>query len=145
MLPTAITAIPTPASDHQATPWARTARRLEIVCGTPSFVACRRKDAPLFIGKKSRVIVALDTTRNLIGSFSGLELRLHIDGTALPPGLPGRIVAAEGGEFRVRLANHLELEQALVGLRQAGVAIREMEVHPPDLEEVFLRLTGKAS
>ena len=37
------------------------------------------------------------------------------------------------------------LEEALVGLRQAGVAIREMEVHPPDLEEVFLRLTGRAS
>jgi ABC-2 type transport system ATP-binding protein len=90
-------------------------------------------------------IVALDTTRNLLGSFSGLELRLHIDQPALPGGLPGRIVAADGGEFRLRLANYRELEDALVRLRQAGVAIREMEVSPPDLEQVFLRLTGKAS
>ena len=90
-------------------------------------------------------IVALDTTRNLLGSFSGLELRLHIDQLTLPAGLPGHVVSAEGGEFRVRLANYRELEDALVGLRQAGVAIREMEVSPPDLEEVFLRLTGKAS
>ena len=28
---------------------------------------------------------------------------------------------------------------------EAGVGIREMEVHPPDLEEVFLRLTGRGS
>ena len=94
--------------------------------------------------KEGRV-VALDTTRNLLGSFSGLELRLHIDRAALPAGLPGRVVATDGGEFRVRLANYMELEEALAGLRQAGVAIREMEVHPPDLEEVFIRLTGKAS
>jgi ABC-2 type transport system ATP-binding protein len=90
-------------------------------------------------------IVALDTTRNLLGSFSGLELRLHLDQPALPAGVPGRVVAVDGGEFRLRLANYRELEDALVGLRQAGVVIREMEVSPPDLEEVFLRLTGKAS
>ncbi|HYL87130.1 MAG TPA: ABC transporter ATP-binding protein [Burkholderiales bacterium] len=75
-------------------------------------------------------IVALDTTRNLLGSFSGLELR---------------VVTEEGGEQRLRLASYLELEQALARLRRAGVTIREMEVHPPDLEEVFLRLTGRAS
>ncbi|MBV9188979.1 MAG: ABC transporter ATP-binding protein, partial [Betaproteobacteria bacterium] len=90
-------------------------------------------------------IVALDTTRTLLGTFSGLELRLHIDRTELPSGVPGRIVSADAGDFRLRLANYRELEDALVGLRQAGVAIRAMEVSPPDLEEVFLRLTGKAS
>ena len=34
-------------------------------------------------------------------------------------------------------------EHALARLREAGVRIIEMEVHPPDLEDVFLRLTGK--
>ena len=90
-------------------------------------------------------LVALDTTRNLLGSFSGLELRLHLDRAALPARIPGRVLEAEGGQFRLRLANPLELESALACLREAGVVIREMEVHPPELEEVFLRLTGRPS
>jgi ABC-2 type transport system ATP-binding protein len=90
-------------------------------------------------------IAALDTTRNLLGSFSGLDLRLHLDRAALPVGIPGRVVEADGAHFRVRLATYRELEDALVRLREAGVGIREMEVHPPDLEEVFLRLTGRGS
>jgi ABC-2 type transport system ATP-binding protein len=94
--------------------------------------------------KEGRV-VALDTTRNLLGSFAGLELRLHLDGDGLPAGMPGVVLEAEGGRVRLRLANYLELEEALARLRQAGAVIREMEVHPPDLEEVFLRLTGKGA
>ncbi|HSU76559.1 MAG TPA: ABC transporter ATP-binding protein [Burkholderiales bacterium] len=90
-------------------------------------------------------IVALDTTRNLLGSFSGLELRVHLERDSLPAGVPGRVLDADGGQFRLRLANPLELEAALARLREAGATIREMEVHPPDLEEVFLRLTGRAS
>jgi ABC-2 type transport system ATP-binding protein len=88
-------------------------------------------------------IAALDTTRNLLDSFSGLELRLHLERAELPAGLPGEVLQADGGEFRLRLAHHLELERALARLREARVDIREMEVHPPDLEEVFLRLTGR--
>ena len=90
-------------------------------------------------------IAALDTTRNLLGNFSGLELRLHLDRDALPPGVPGRVLENDGANFKLRLANYRELEEALVRLREANVAIREMELHPPDLEEVFLRLTGRSS
>src|SRR6267378_1444299 len=52
--------------------------------------------------KQGRV-VALDSTRNLLGSFSGLELRLHLDRAELPPGLPGQLLEAEGAQFRLRL------------------------------------------
>ena len=90
-------------------------------------------------------IVALDTTRNLLGSFSGVELRLRIDHDALPEPFPGRLVARDGALFTLRLASYRELEDALARLRQAGVGIVEMELQPPDLEEVFLRLTGRAS
>jgi ABC-2 type transport system ATP-binding protein len=90
-------------------------------------------------------IAALDTTRNLLGNFSGLELRLHLDRDTLPPGVPGRVLEADGANFKLRLASYRELEEALARLREAGTGILEMELHPPDLEEVFLRFTGRAS
>ena len=79
---------------------------------------------------KSGRIAALDTTRNLLGRFSGLELRVR---------------GPDHAETRVRLAGPHELEPALARLRAQGVAIVEMELAPPDLEEVFLRITGDAA
>ena len=75
-------------------------------------------------------IAALDTTRNLLGRFSGLALRVR-----------GR----DDAEVSLRLAGPGELEPALARLRAAGVEIVDMELKPPDLEEVFLRITGGAS
>ncbi len=94
--------------------------------------------------KEGRIAV-LDTTRNLLGSFSGVELRLHLEHDVLPTGLPGTVLEADGAQFRLRLASYRDLEVALARLRQAGVGIREMELAPPDLEEVFLRVTGRGS
>jgi len=88
-------------------------------------------------------IVALDSTRNLLESFSGLELRLRLDRDALPQPFPGRVVSSDGGLFVLRLAHYGELEEGLARLRETGVKIIEMELQPPDLEDVFLRLTGK--
>jgi ABC-2 type transport system ATP-binding protein len=92
---------------------------------------------------KAGRIAALDSTRNLLDKFSGLELRLRIEPAALPQRIPGRLLSHDGALFVLRLDDHAELEQALARLREAGVRIIEMEVHPPDLEDVFLRLTGK--
>src|SRR2546423_3410340 len=68
-------------------------------------------------------IVALDSTRNLLGSFSGLELRLHLDRNALPADLPGTLLEADGAQVRLRLAGYAELEDVLARLRQSGVAL----------------------
>ena len=92
---------------------------------------------------KAGRIVALDSTRNLLESFSGLELRLRLDRDALPQPFPGRVVSSEGGLFVLRLAHYGELEDGLARLREAGMKVIEMELQPPDLEDVFLRLTGK--
>jgi ABC-2 type transport system ATP-binding protein len=94
---------------------------------------------------KAGRIVALDSTRNLIDTFSGLELRLRLDRAELPRPFPGRVVSRDGALFVLRLAHHGELEQALARLREEGARIIELELEPPDLEDVFLRLTGKMS
>ncbi len=92
---------------------------------------------------KAGRIAALDSTRNLLESFSGLELRLRLDREALPQPFPGSLVSRDGSLFVLRLSDYRELEAALARLREAGAKIIEMELQPPDLEDVFLRLTGK--
>src|SRR5499427_9546664 len=42
---------------------------------------------------KAGRIAALDSTRNLLDSFSGLELRLRLDRDSLPQPFPGRVVS----------------------------------------------------
>jgi ABC-2 type transport system ATP-binding protein len=92
---------------------------------------------------KAGRVVALDSTRNLLDTFSGLMLKLRLETSALPAGLPAQIVAQDDTRFTLRLRDYSELEALLHGLREAGASIREFELHPPDLEEVFLRVMEK--
>src|SRR5882672_4819100 len=76
---------------------------------------------------KAGRVVALDTTQNLLATFSGLELQVR-----------GR----DGALSRLKLQDYGELEAALERLRRDGVPLHDIELHTPDLEDVFLRLTG---
>ena len=89
---------------------------------------------------KAGRVVALDSTRNLLESFSGLVLKLRLDRERLPEGLDASVQAADAGKFTLRLRDYDALEQVLHALREAGAAILEMELEAPDLEEVFLRV-----
>ena len=92
---------------------------------------------------KAGRVVALDSTRNLLETFSGLVLRLRLDPAALPDGLDATQIAAEDGRYSLRLRDYNALEQVLHRVREAGAAIRELEIEPPDLEDVFLRVMEK--
>jgi ABC-2 type transport system ATP-binding protein len=92
---------------------------------------------------KAGRIAALDSTRNLLATFSGLQVRLRLDGE-LPAGFPAQVAAQEGTLVTLRLGAARELEGLLARLREAGLGIVELELEPPDLEDVFLRLTGSA-
>ncbi|MGH8706408.1 MAG: ATP-binding cassette domain-containing protein [Burkholderiales bacterium] len=89
---------------------------------------------------KAGRIVALDSTRNLLETFSGLVMKLRLDRDALPQGLGAAVLARDSGRFTLRLRGYGELEEVLHRLREAGAAILEIELQPPDLEEVFLRV-----
>jgi ABC-2 type transport system ATP-binding protein len=92
---------------------------------------------------KAGRLVALDSTRNLLENFSGLVLKLRLDREALPEGLEAEVLSNEGGRFALRLSDYNALEQVLHRVRESGAAIRELELEPPDLEEVFLRVMEK--
>ena len=92
---------------------------------------------------KAGRIVALDSTRNLLENFAGLQLELTLDRETLPENVRATVVAADSGHFTLRLRDYAELEELLHQLRDARVTIRELELDPPDLEEVFLRVMGR--
>jgi ABC-2 type transport system ATP-binding protein len=92
---------------------------------------------------KAGRIAALDSTRNLLRDFSGLRLRIRLDRADLPPSVPGERMAQDGATFALKLQSYAMLEDVLARLREAHVPIVEMELEPHDLEEVFVRLTGK--
>jgi len=94
---------------------------------------------------KAGRIAALDSTRNLLKTFSGLQLRLRLDGERLPQGFPAELLARDGAQFTFRLQDSAALENALARLREEGISILDIELAPPDLEEVFMRLTASRS
>jgi ABC-2 type transport system ATP-binding protein len=90
---------------------------------------------------KAGRIAALDSTANLLKSFSGSQMKLHLAAEQLPAGFPGELVSRDGGLFVLKMENHGQIETGLKLLREAGVEIVELELQPPDLEDVFLRIT----
>ena len=76
---------------------------------------------------KAGKIVALDSTQNLLASFSGSRVT-------------ARVAARDGRQFTLELAGYADLEPQLARLRNEGVEIVDIEIDRPDLEEVFLRV-----
>ena len=92
---------------------------------------------------KAGRLVALDSTRNLLDTFSGLQLKLRLGREALPAGLEPHLISRQGDRFTLRLSDYAELEQVLIALREAREAILEFDLQPPDLEEVFVRIMNR--
>jgi ABC-2 type transport system ATP-binding protein len=86
-------------------------------------------------------VVALDSTQNLLHEFSRhtLSLRL-VGGAALPPALAALSSGQVEGAWQLRLPDFSAVEQVLATLREAGIAIDDMRLSPPDLEEAFVRV-----
>jgi ABC-2 type transport system ATP-binding protein len=83
-------------------------------------------------------VVALDKTSDLLKRASSNVLRFKTD-HELPAELAGQ--ARVTGRF-VQLPAHdaYEVERILARMREAGVAVEDVEISKPDLEDVFLDL-----
>ena len=77
-------------------------------------------------------IVALDSTANLLAGFSGSRASV-------------RVVARDGRQFTLELRGYSELEAELARLRAQGIEIADLDLERPDLEDVFLSLTGRGA
>jgi ABC-2 type transport system ATP-binding protein len=88
-------------------------------------------------------MVALDSTRNLLDTFSGLYLKLRLDRDELPTSLSVYVASRDGEQVTLKLGDIFEIEGVLARLREAGVGILEFELQPPDLEEVFVRIMNR--
>jgi ABC-2 type transport system ATP-binding protein len=93
---------------------------------------------------KAGRLVALDSTRNLLASSSGLYLKLALEAEALPQALTARLVGRDGANVTLKLDGYAEIEPVLAGLREAGVGVKEFELEQPDLEEVFMSVMRRA-
>ncbi len=85
-------------------------------------------------------MVALDRTENLLRGGAERRLVLELDPPALPDFLRARLTSRDGARFVLDLPEYGELEPILAGLREAGVAVRDMSLGQADLEEVFLKV-----
>jgi ABC-2 type transport system ATP-binding protein len=85
-------------------------------------------------------IVALDSTQNLLRLHSGCYLEVRLQPDRLPESLAALVTLRREGGYRLALRDYAEVESVIAGLRSAGIAIQELEVLQPDLEEIFVQI-----
>jgi ABC-2 type transport system ATP-binding protein len=85
-------------------------------------------------------IVALDSTENLLASFSERVLRVKLEGCDIPPSLAAVAVGEGNGWWRIPVKDTAHVEDALARLREAGAAVAGLEVAEPELEQVFVKI-----
>ena len=93
---------------------------------------------------KQGKIVALDSTQNLLDSAAGCRVQMKLAGM-LPAALLPQVAEQTGNNYLLTLPSYQALEPLLAELRRAGVAVQEMSLQQPALEEVFLRVVGQGA
>ena len=91
---------------------------------------------------KQGEVIALDTTKNLLASIPGKNLRLRLS-CALPQSLSNMLRHQEEHEYMLSLCEIGQVEFVLSELRNANVVIEDMQLIEPDLEDVFVDLVTR--
>ena len=90
---------------------------------------------------KQGKLVALDSTHNLLKSYSGAQLRLRLLQGVLPATLgPLVTTAPTNGEYLLALHDYAQIESVLAEIRKSNLTVAFMELEQPDLEEVFVEI-----
>ena len=95
-------------------------------------------------------VVALDSMHGLLRK--GIGMTVHIIVTVeepvplLPPELQAKLVSKQSGQLEFKLDRGVEsIVEFLDRLRHTDIAITDLRTEEPDLEDVFLELTGEAA
>jgi ABC-2 type transport system ATP-binding protein len=91
---------------------------------------------------KQGQIIALDTTANLLKKIPGKNLRLKLS-AALPESLRPLLRHEEAFEYMLALTDVTQVEPVLAQIRQASIAVEDMQLIEADLEDVFVDLVSK--
>ncbi|MDR0275527.1 MAG: ABC transporter ATP-binding protein, partial [Burkholderiaceae bacterium] len=86
-------------------------------------------------------VVALSRTSALLESAKNQMLHFKTDST-LPPALAGR-ARITGRIVELPARDAADIERLLATLREAGVAVEDIEIRRPDLEDVFIALMNR--
>jgi ABC-2 type transport system ATP-binding protein len=86
---------------------------------------------------KSGRVVACDTTRNLLQLTNEHCAQLRLQGETIPTAWQDRLQRDADGSWRINFSEYADLETLLADLRGAGTRVLEMQLHEPDLEDVF--------
>ena len=89
---------------------------------------------------KQGVIVALDTTRNLLRQVAGVRLRLRLAPDRLPAALATKMIGAGEDSRLLALDSYAQIESVLADLRAESIQVQELEVLQADLEDVFVQV-----
>ena len=90
---------------------------------------------------KAGRIVALDTTRALLGRIAGLQLTMRPQGS-LPASVLAHKIEERDGLLTLRLAQAADVGRVLADCAAAGCGVEDLEVGRADLEDVFLQLVA---
>jgi ABC-2 type transport system ATP-binding protein len=93
---------------------------------------------------KQGKIIKLDTTANLLRTMHGKLLQLKFSGE-LPAALIPMLKEKNPEGYLLKLDEVSALEHVLVNLRQADIALEDLRLIEPDLEDVFVEMVGKSS
>ena len=91
---------------------------------------------------KEGKIIALDTTANLLNTFTGKNLRVFLGDVTLPNSLVPILRSSDKGLFTFGLTEINQVEFVLAELRAVNLKVHDMQLIEADLEDVFLSLVG---
>lgn len=87
-------------------------------------------------------LVALDRTEALLSRFEGRVLRCRLTAGDLPPEFEGDLLRRHGADIALRVADASDVAAKLERMTRFGTTIENLTVGQPDLEDVFLHITG---